>query len=290
MNIISLSQYSSIIFRGVTLLLIAHRSKKSLTKNGIIAALITGFIHSLPPSNLYLILIITFYLTSSKATKYKQNIKSTKTKVPENQKPLSNSHSQRTHVQVLSNSIVATILILVSTLTHNERILKILKIGIIGQYVAVQADTCSSELGMLSNSYPFLITTFETVPTGTNGGVTNTGLIAGLIGSSLISFISCFTFNKNKFSHFIYFTIIGLIGTLIDSILGALLQTSMIDRKNGLILEPIGGVKIDNEILIKDIKNLKKISGDNVLSNNQVNISMAALTSLLSMALYGLFF
>jgi uncharacterized protein (TIGR00297 family) len=239
-----------------------------------------------------LTLVLAFYLSSSKATKYKEDIKSKKTKIPDSQtksKSDPGSQSQRTHVQVLSNSITASVLILISIFISDRGISRLLKAGIIGQYVAVQADTWSSELGILSTSNPFLITTFETVPPGTNGGVTKAGLLAGLAGSALISAIAAFTYQEKVIGHFLYFTVMGVIGTLIDSILGAILQYSIIDR-DGLILEPIGGVKIDRGLLMRDRENLKKVSGEDVLSNNQVNVVMAFITSLLSIGLYEFFF
>ncbi|CCH44811.1 Transmembrane protein [Wickerhamomyces ciferrii] len=291
LNIISLDNYYSIIARGLVLVYIAYRSysHKSLTNSGILAALITGFIHSLPPSNLYLTLIVTFYLTSSKATKYKENIKSKLTKTPKEKSSLTKSHDQRTHIQVLSNSIVATILLIALVFTTNERYQTLLKTGIIAQYTAVIADTWSSELGILSKSDPFLITTFKTVPPGTNGGVSKVGLLSGILGSALISGVSIFSFENDKISHFIFFTITGLLGTIIDSLLGALLQASIVDNQEGKILEALGGGKITNEYLQNNDK-VKIVSGYDLLSNNGVNVLMATITTLLSIGLYSILF
>jgi hypothetical protein len=41
---------------------------------------------------------------------------------------------------------------------------------------------------------------------------------------------------------------------------------------------------------MRDRENLKKVSGEDVLSNNQVNVVMAFITSLLSIGLYEFFF
>lgn len=251
----------------------------------------TGLLHSLPPSNLYLILLITFYLSSSKLTKYKEAIKAKKTKVPHGSSTTTPPvASQRTHVQVLCNSAVATALIIASLYSQSPELSAILKAGVIGQYCAVTADTWSSELGILATESPYLITTFERVPAGTNGGVTKVGLLAGAAGSALISAIASFTYTRRALLHFIFFTLIGFSGTIIDSYLGAFVQASIADTEDGLILEPAGGEKVNNEVLVAMKDRIKLVSGEDIFSNNQVNIIMSTTTTLLCIGLYSLFF
>lgn len=92
-------------------------------------------------------------------------------------------------------------------------------------------DTMSSEVGMLSSGKPKLITTFKTVEKGTDGGVTLLGYIAALLvclGTITYFYIipgligSTFTYTT-KF--FIIIFICGLLGTTIDSYIGATLET-----------------------------------------------------------------
>ena len=69
---------------------------------------------------------------------------------------------------------------------------EILIYGVIANYAAVAADTLSSELGILSPTSPRLITSLSLrkVPPGTNGGVTATGLGAGVLGAAIIAVVS----------------------------------------------------------------------------------------------------
>jgi uncharacterized membrane protein len=136
-------------------------------------------------------------------------------------------------------------------------------------YVAVAADTFSSELGILATSKPRLITApWRIVPPGTNGGVTATGLHAGLLGSFILSataslllpFCPANIFDlqgtlgggvttvgwsiRSRLNFTLVMTLVGLGGSLLDSLLGALLQASVIDVRTGRIIEGDGGGKV----------------------------------------------
>jgi len=100
------------------------------------------------------------------------------------------------------------------------------------------------------------------VPPGTNGGVTLTGLGAGLLGSFIIAFTSTLLIpfcNPNsvqhsyggqtwtmsgKASYTAALTLAGFCGTLLDSLLGAVLQASVVDVHSGKIVEGEGGRKV----------------------------------------------
>jgi uncharacterized membrane protein len=140
----------------------------------------------------------------------------------------------------------------------------LLVVGIIANYAAVAADTFSSELGILSNSSPRLITslTLRKVPRGTNGGVTLIGLAAGLLGSVIIVTASSMFLpicdstleslpgggkawtldNRRDFMRFM--VIWGALGSVLDSILGGLFQRSVRDSRSGKIVEGEGGTRV----------------------------------------------
>ena len=127
----------------------------------------------------------------------------------------SGGEGPRNHVQVLANSLTASIFSLLHTyqLHLRQQALAaaprdpglgslcfswggdLLVIGIIANYACVAADTFSSELGILSSGEPRLITSWNLrkVPRGTNGGVSLAGLLAGLFGSMIIVTASILT-------------------------------------------------------------------------------------------------
>lgn len=104
----------------------------------------------------------------------------------------------------------------------------------LGAIGTVNADTWATELGVLSKKDPYLITTGETVPVGTSGGVTVMGTLAALGGASLIGGVALLfvlidgtTANTVNFSPFLFIVVAalgGLIGALFDSWLGATWQ------------------------------------------------------------------
>lgn len=138
----------------------------------------------------------------------------------------------------------------------------LLVVGIVANYAAVSADTFSSELGILSKTYPRLITSrnFRKVPPGTNGGVTIWGLLCGLLGSlvivttsmalipfcapgsSILGFKDTSGWDFRKRQRFTYaMTLWGALGSLLDSFLGGWLQQSVVDTRTGRIVEGQGG-------------------------------------------------
>ncbi|KAL5332269.1 integral membrane protein DUF92-domain-containing protein [Aspergillus crustosus] len=248
---------------------LVHRahSRKSLTPAGIVAATLTAIAHAVNPWSLPLFLLLVFYLGGTKATKVKHGIKAQLTL------SATGSHGgegARTHIQVLANSIVATVLSLLHAwvLTNNKiegagpdcfssgrHPADLLVVGIIGNYAAVAADTFSSELGILSKSKPRLITslTLRVVPPGTNGGVTGTGILAGAFGAFTVALTSalllpyCGGFSNtlsDRVMLVLATTIWGTLGSLLDSLLGGLLQASVVDKRSGKIVEGTGGQKV----------------------------------------------
>lgn len=294
-----------IIAIPVTILLVIRAyTRKSLTPIGILAAIFTATVHALHPSAIPFTLLIVFFLLGTTATKVKHEVKATLT--------LSNDGSSggegpRTSVQVLANSGAASILILTHLWIYGSqgeyscfgqnttKTADLLLFGIVANYAAVAADTLSSELGILSKSKPVLITSLRTVPPGTNGGVSAAGLVAGIGGSAAIAVTTllllplCHGEVQNRFSIFAWTTLLGTAGTLLDSLLGAVLQASVIDRRSGKIVEGHGGVKVlvkpktpvsPSAKTIPHVESRIINSGLDILDNNQINFLMASILSI----------
>jgi len=308
--------------------------KKSLDYGGSISAFIVGF-SAFVCSYRFGFILILFYYSSSKFTKFKQEYKAS---IEEDY----HIGGQRNWKQVFASSLLATLVallyfiicgedknisffsaddinnnnnnsigsssdimssdrnfitILIKNLSlHKSIINSYLWIIYIAHYATANADTWSSELGVLSTSNPRLVTTlfFIEVPKGTNGGMSVVGTIAGACGGLFIGLIYWFMSVSvydvinldiqavlnvllSQSPVLLYSLLCGILGSLIDSILGATLQITYyhtekkcIVKKSNLNNENIH----NNDIII--------ISGIDVLSNEAVNLLSILLTMILS--------
>ncbi|XP_050205686.1 protein PGR [Mercurialis annua] len=255
--------------------------RKSLNLSGALAGFFVMSIH-FAVSYRFGGMILAFFLTSSKLTKVGEE---RKRRIDADFK----EGGQRNWIQVLFNGGIATVLALViwklsggqeNCLDSKEsRVITALIGGIIGHYSCANGDTWSSELGVLSDATPRLITTFKPVRRGTNGGVTVAGLAAaaaagGVIGLTYI-LVGFFTTRCEYGVALKQLLVVpvsvvaGVCGSLIDSLLGATLQFS-------------GFCSVRNKVVGKPGPTVKKISGLSILDNNGVNLVSVLLTSLLT--------
>ena len=286
--------------------------RKSLTTAGAAAAFGVGFgsvVTGLRGFNL-----LVFYQVGTTATKYKKQLKATKDGTFA-------SSATRGVSQVLSCSILAVFLSLLHAYAcgaeepiHFEDdksqwlSSSSLTCAIFAHHACCLADTLASELGILAETSPRLITQpWRKVPPGTNGGVTVWGTICSGLGGAIIgcSYVLMDWLSGNLTSspwssavsqtvskYLIYGTLCGLIGSMIDSILGATLQETYFDEDKKLIFhaESISEQQATASKMMKPSNKqerqqggggLKWICGFNILNNEQVNLVSVALTTCL---------
>lgn len=182
----------------------------------------------------------------------------------------------------------------------------LLPLGIIAHYAAATADTFSSELGILSATPPILWFAFppRPVPRGTNGGITQFGLSAGAGGAGIIGIVAvlmtplCYGWGTTEKIRLIGLTAAwGAIGSLVDSLLGAVLQASVVEAQSGKIVEGDEGGKVlfvrggtgtvdERDGRGKGEESRLVVSGYDVLSNNGVNFSTSVVISVSAMVLW----
>lgn len=282
-------------------LVVYSLAKNKLTPDGIVAAVVTAFIHMLHPWSVFFYLLVTFFGAGTVATKVHHHKKALLTQSSTGGSGGEATHS-RSGTQVLANSLPASILILLHLYSmsgrnqslfesvanmfrssHETSISDLLPIGIIASYAAATADTLSSEMGILSPTSPFLITQpWRKVPPGTNGGVTVTGLLWGLFGGVLIALTSALlvptTLPFSLLDFILLVSFSGLFGSVLDSVLGALVQATVEDKSSGRVVEGENGKRV-----LVTVGGSRVQRGVDLLNNNGVNFAMAFGTGLLTM-------
>ncbi|XP_017877632.1 transmembrane protein 19 isoform X2 [Ceratina calcarata] len=236
--------------------------RKSVDVSGAILGLFIGFVLTLT-SFTHVACLFAFFVTSSKATKFRSHLKR---KLESGFK----EGGQRNWVQVLCNGGMAAQLAILYLLDVGctERPIDFdkyyrsswLSVGILGAFACCNGDTWASEIGtVVGNGDPFLITTLKRVPKGTNGGVSWVGLLVSLLGVVL-------QLATPQWPVIVIGGIGGLLGSVVDSILGATLQYSGVSDK-GIIVEHPG-------------KGVKHICGKQFLDNHSVNLLSSVITAL----------
>lgn len=154
----------------------------------------------------------------------------------------------------------------------------------LGHFATVTGDTLASELGILSPSKPVHLLTGAPVPPGTNGAVSLYGLAASAAGGLAMGFIMLadLVFEdmatrsvlpaRGAWAMLAWGTAAGLVGSLVDSLLGATLQQTLYSTKEGRVLTDFSAPRAAGEAGVVVIG-----PGKNVLSNSAVNLITASI-------------
>lgn len=159
--------------------LVAYR-RGSLTRSGVLGAVLTGTaifgFGGLVPG----ILLVGFFVSSTLLSKF-----NARAKQEVNEK--FQKGSQRDLGQALANGGWAALLaVLYGGMHLSNTDVPLLFMAIVGALATVTADTWATEIGVLSKSPPLLITTGRIVPAGTSGGITFLGTITAYLGGLFI--------------------------------------------------------------------------------------------------------
>lgn len=253
--------------------------RRSLDRSGFLGALLVGFVLTMANLSFFVSLLV-FFITSSKLTRWKEEIKK---KIDSDYK----EGGQRNWVQVFCNGGVPTELALLYMIEVGPGEIPVdfgrqfsaswMCLSLLGALACSTGDTWASEVGpVLSQSRPRLISTWEEVPAGTNGGVTTVGLVASFLGGLAVGgayFISQLLFVKDlhladsQWPLIMYGGVAGLLGSLLDSFLGAHMQYSGVDAATG-------------KVVSYESVTTKRICGKPILDNNGVNLFSSVLIAL----------
>lgn len=244
---------------AAVILVIAYK-KNAITPTGMVAAFLVALsLYCLGGPYIASSLILFFILGSAVSKIKNQNKRQAEA--------LQESTEARSWHQVLANSLPAVILLWLQYFFPEIRVFSFLAFAV---FSAAAADTFSSEIGMLSNGRVFNILNGKPLPKGVSGGVSLVGLLAAVVGSLLLSLLLLPEYGLRGF---IYATLLGIAGSLLDSILGASIQrkyksevATVQDRANHNTDVPVKGFKL--------------------ISNNSVNLITLFLISIIGFVLF----
>jgi uncharacterized protein (TIGR00297 family) len=126
----------------------------------------------------------------------------------------------RTALQVLANLAVAASCAGLSALTGRKAVFLLALSAALSE---AAADTVSSELGQARSAKARLITTWEEVSAGRDGGVSWAGTLAGIAAAAVVSLV-CFVTGLVPLRWLGVSIVAAVVGMIADSFLGALLE------------------------------------------------------------------
>lgn len=200
------------IFLVTCLVAYAGYRLKSLTLSGAVLTVVTGTVIGYGFGWFGLYLLGVFFSTSSLASKYRAVDKAPVDEIVEKSGP-------RDYVQVLANGGIGMLTALAMAYTSNEAWLYAYIVSI----AAATSDTWGSEFGVLAKRKPRSILTFRPVETGTSGGVSLYGTVMSIVGAATIV-LATYPFMTLDFEVTLALIALGLIGSVVDTLLGATVQ------------------------------------------------------------------
>lgn len=227
--------------------------KNSLNLSGFIAAIILGTLLYVFGSMYFWSILIGFFISSSILTKFRKKDKETLDEISE-------KTDSRDYMQVMANGGLGLIYALLYYIWKDPVYLLAYAVS----FSAANADTWSSEIGVLSKSSPFSIITFKKTMKGQSGAISLLGTLAAFLGALFISliFIIEYAFSFGWTNKLIFYFLIallcGFIGSIVDSILGATIQTKYKCKVCGKITEK----RYHHNIETLHVKGFKIINND----------------------------
>ncbi|XP_064545810.1 transmembrane protein 19 [Drosophila montana] len=247
--------------------------RRSVSKSGAALGVVVAFTLSIA-SHPFFASLVVFFFSSSRATKFRAQLKR------KFEDDFKEGEGQRNWVQVLCNGGMATQLALLYLIDcgSGERSIDFAKeyrsswlgIAVMSAFACCNGDTWSSELGsVLSTRDPISIISWRRVPRGTNGGISLIGIVVSLLGGLLVGFAYFATVRYTVEAKMLLVSppqwpiiffggLAGLFGSLLDSVLGGLLQFSGINTHGKIVDAPGKGVR--------------HVSGLRILDNHSVNL------------------
>ncbi|MFX0094557.1 MAG: DUF92 domain-containing protein [Candidatus Hodarchaeota archaeon] len=269
----------SLIINGLGVA-IATLKKHLKFPSGSLAALIVGI--SLFTFSFYSwILLMTFFISSSLLTRFKSQLKV-------NIQDKFDKGGERDADQVFANSGPTVVYAVLISLLSIPELSSPFFIAITAYFASVNADTFSTEIGILAKPPPrWILDPRRSVEKGTSGGITLLGTLAGAFGAleiGFLLFIGTLIFPEpnltpEKLGIALGIVLVaGICGNFIDSLLGATVQ--------GFYFCPTCQIGTEKRIHLKCGGSKTRLTrGWNKITNDWVNFLAATSASIIAFIL-----
>lgn len=188
---------------------------KALSPGGAVAATLLGSLVFGLGGLDWALVLIAFFVSSSALSRLAKRRKS-------DLQAVFSKGGRRDAAQVLANGGISGAIVLMHAVFPGQAVLWAAFIGVLA---AVNADTWATELGVLSKAPPRLITSGKPVERGTSGGISLVGTLAAAGGGLFIGLMAAWLHPAEGWlALMLISTFSGLVGSLVDSLLGATLQ------------------------------------------------------------------
>ena len=219
------------------------------------------------------VLLLAFFVSSSALSRL---AKKRKTALEEK----FSKGSERDAAQVFANGGIAAVFVLLQVFFPDTAWTWA---GCAGALAAANADTWATELGVLNKASPRLITTGKPVERGTSGGVSSMGTLSALAGGLLVGLAAVLLWPggspdpMGSLLTLIAVGLAGLIGSLVDSFLGATLQA--------IYICPVCGKETEKHPLHSCGTPTRLVRGYAWLDNDWVNLTCTLTGALVALIL-----
>lgn len=218
----------SALVLGSVVTLAAYRLRL-LTVDGAMAALAVGTIILVAGGYGLVLILVLAFAASSILTRYRREEKGH----PEHRRGRSAS-------QILANGSVPAAFAVCWGFFDLPWALP----AVVGAIAATTADTCATELGLLSPRPPRLITTAAVVERGRSGGITLLGTVSGIAGALFVAILGRVFLDPLVAPGILVGMIAGISGLFADSLLGATLQARWMTNDTVNLLATLVGAVV----------------------------------------------
>ena len=196
---------------------------KMVGLSGFIGGLIVGtIVYTFGGYQLYLILI-TFFVLGSGATKFGYAKKRAIGVAQE-------KGGARGWKNAVANCSIGAFLAILAILSPDAQSIVFIA-GFFGAFATAAADTVSSEIGQVLGKHPILITNLRPVPVGTEGAISLEGTFAGIVASMVLCAVGVLL-GVLTMPVALICVLAAFVGTTVESYLGATLeQMKIVDNE-----------------------------------------------------------